>query len=248
MIIIVYNYFIELRDKINFLENSILYKENFNAKIVNIKLKNKIDSVLSIRCSDKKGKGWKGTGTKIDDSIILTADHMLSDFDDKERVFPFKCELYDDGELIGKMNIKNSKSYLQVSNIDMAMIKPDFNDKGKKIKPIFPKESTVIRGLPLILVSHPLDFTNDKLTTFGLVVNDNVQKSLAGDKIDYWKNAILTDMSASPGSSGAPIFNTNGDLIGIHVGGERNKGLNLNYQILIKKDFFIYYHFYNGLR
>jgi hypothetical protein len=233
----------KMQDKINFLENAIIYKENFNAKIINSKLKNKIDSVLSIRCQDSKNVSWRGTGTKIDSHNVLTADHMVFNTVDISKKYPFYCEFYDDGVLVGMIEIdgKINHKVIQVNNRDMALINVKFNDKGSKISFITPKIVQIVRGLPLILVSHPLDFKNDKLTTFGLVVNSNVQNSLPESRQLYWSNAIMTDMSASPGSSGAPLFNTNGDFIGIHVGGERSKGLNLNYQLLFDKEFFTTY-------
>lgn len=233
----------KMQEKINFLENAIIYKENFNAKIINSKLKNKIDSVLSIRCQDSKQISWRGTGTKIDSHNVLTADHMIFNTVDLSKKYPFLCEFYDDGVLVGKIDIsgKNTNKAVQINQRDMSLLNVNFNEKGLKISFLTPKIVQIVRGLPLILVSHPLDFKNDKLTTFGLVVNANVQNSLPESRQIYWSNAIMTDMSASPGSSGAPLFNTNGDFIGIHVGGERSKGLNLNYQLLFDKDFFTVY-------
>ena len=52
-----------------------------------------------------------------------------------------------------------------------------------------------------------------------MITDTDVTNSLDGDQAVEWGGAVMSNAAAGPGSSGGPIFNANGDFIGIHVGG-----------------------------
>jgi S1-C subfamily serine protease len=100
------------------------------------------------------------------------------------------------------------------------------------------KGKKVAVGDSLALMSYPGIFTRDLQTSFGFVTDENAQASLGSMGIE-WNNAIVSDMSAGSGSSGGPVFNTDGEFIGIHVGGfsgNDSGGLELNFQLIFEEN------------
>src|SRR3954462_15028127 len=67
---------------------------------------------------------------------------------------------------------------------------------------------------------HATDFT--PTVTFGLVSGVHRYQSPAGTLLEY-TNCIQIDTSINPGNSGGPLFNTNGELIGINGRGSFEK-------------------------
>lgn len=219
-----------LKKEVVFLTNAVLYKENFTSKVINTTLKNKQKSIISIQCQYEKQK-WNFSGVIVSKNYILTAKHVFDIEDMLKKNKDVSCSLINSGFFV-KKNVKiNINDLIFVNQRDMVYVKIDnLNFNLKNV--IFPKKGLIKKGDPLFLISHPWDFINNQLVTFGLVVSEDITNSLQKEKKALWHKAILSDMSASPGSSGAPIFDIQGNYIGIHVGGIREKGLNLNYQLL----------------
>lgn len=249
LILMVYNLYSKiehLTSEIHQLEYSVPTKINpeLKMKLLNLQMKDKADSVLSIRCSDSKNKKdnpiWKGTATKIGSKLVLTAHHVIAIDEENPRIAPIKCELYQKGKLVGEFNSKINKSN-QIARRDIALLQVDFNEDGKKIHYLTPKimNHEINIGDMFILITHPDKFINDSIITYGYVLKEHTEKLLES-RSTYWKNSILTDMSAAPGSSGSPLFDLDGRFIGIHVGGERAQGLNINYQVLFDQEIYVY--------
>lgn len=235
---------------------------DLKTKVIAKEMKNKAHSVLSIRCEDsstppkikvkvKEGEKpqtypqkWHGTATKISDHSVITVDHLVSNSGDtKNRVLPIKCSLYQRGINVGSYDSAKHK-FKQIGLRDIAFLEIDFNKEGQEIAPLTPE---IYRGLEvgetLVLITHPKNMINDYLITFGLVLNEDAEKILETSRKDYWKNSIITDMIAAPGSSGSPLMTLDGRFIGIHVGGDRD-GLNANYQIVFDTEFYLSYQMY----
>lgn len=225
-------------------------------------MKNKAKSVLSIRCEDssvepkpkkkdddrKYPKKWHGTASKIGPNLIITAHHLASDHEEKDRVFPIKCKLFQKGKEVGSLD--SSKNMIkQVGNRDLIFIEVNFNLQGKTIPELsLSMEPNISTGETLVLITHPQKYINDYLITFGMVINDEPSALLTEARQSYWKNSVITNMTAAPGSSGSPLFSLDGKFIGIHVGGERQT-LQANYQVLFDTEFFLTYNllkFFNG--
>jgi S1-C subfamily serine protease len=73
------------------------------------------------------------------------------------------------------------------------------------------------------LVSYPEDLTNDFQAKAGVITDTDVTNSLDGELAVEWARAVISNAAAGPGSTGGPIFNANGDFIGIHVGGSSTR-------------------------
>lgn len=102
------------------------------------------------------------------------------------------------------------------------------------------RNANVAVGDTIVLVSYPEDIINDYQVTVGRVTDDDVTNSLESLATE-WAGAIVSDAAAGPGSSGGPIFNLAGEMIGIHVGGYSGAydaldvpGLELNYQLIFE--------------
>lgn len=131
-----------------------------------------------------------GTGCIIDKSgVILTSAHVVD---------------------IGKtvvVTMSNGQNYNAKvlkhlgDNKDIALLKIDVKKDLKTVK--LGNSSKVKVGQKVLAIGNPFGFSGT--LTQGIV-----------SRIDYAKNRIQTDAAINPGSSGGPLLNTNGDVIGIN--------------------------------
>lgn len=235
---------------------------DLKTKVIAKEMKNKAQAVLSIRCEDsskppkikvkvKEGEKaptypqkWYGTATKVSDHVVLTVDHLVSNSGDtKNRVLPIKCSVFQRGTKVGSYD-SSKNHFKQIGDRDISLVEIEFNKEGESISSLTPEIYRNLEvGETLVLITHPKNMINDYLITFGLVLNEDAEKILESSRKDYWKNSIITDMIAAPGSSGSPLMTLDGRYIGIHVGGDRD-GLNANYQIVFDTEFYLSYQMY----
>ena len=86
-------------------------------------------------------------------------------------------------------------------NKDIALLKIDAKKDLKTVK--LGDSAKVKVGQKVLAIGNPFGF-NGTLTQ-GIV-----------SRIDYAKNRIQTDAAINPGSSGGPLLNTSGEIIGIN--------------------------------
>ncbi len=131
-----------------------------------------------------------GTGCVIDKSgIILTSAHVV-DIGNTVVVTMSNGQNYEAKVLkhLGK-------------NKDIALLKIDAE---KDLKTVKLGDSTKVKvGQKVLAIGNPFGFSGT--LTQGIV-----------SRIDYAKNRIQTDAAINPGSSGGPLLNTNGEIIGIN--------------------------------
>lgn len=130
-----------------------------------------------------------GTGCIIaSNGIILTSSHVISDCKNIE------------------VTVSNGKVYparvLSVlgDNKDLALLKIEPKDPLKVIR--LGDSEKVKVGQKVLAIGNPFGFSGT-LTT-GII-----------SRIDYERNKIQTDAAINPGSSGGPLLNTKGEVIGI---------------------------------
>ena len=131
-----------------------------------------------------------GTGCIIDKSgIILTSAHVID---------------------IGKtviVTMNNGQNYEAKvlkhlgDNKDIALLKIDANKDLKTVK--MGDSEKVKVGEKVLAIGNPFGFSGT--LTQGII-----------SRIDYAKNRIQTDAAINPGSSGGPLLNTRGEIIGIN--------------------------------
>jgi S1-C subfamily serine protease len=166
-------------------------------------------AVLDIECSS----GWRGTGVKLNDGRVLTAMHVADG-----------CEsvtYYSGTVAVGKGGLiaPNSRDIAYISNVTWTA-------HGKSIAGVTPMTDwNPVVGDITFTVSLPDILVSDPQVSIGYITDEFLNAGSA------WPDAFMTDAAASGGSSGAPVFNLKGELVGIHVGGWSTGGLELNVQL-----------------
>lgn len=131
-----------------------------------------------------------GTGVIIDKSgIILTSSHVIENTKDID-ITLYNNEKYK-AKLIAVMGENN----------DLALLKIEPKKALQTIKLGDSKKVKV--GQKVLAIGNPFGF-NGTLTT-GII-----------SRIDYERNKIQTDAAINPGSSGGPLVNMDGEVIGIN--------------------------------
>ena len=131
-----------------------------------------------------------GTGCIIDKSgIILTSAHVV-DVGNSVVVTMNNGENYT-AKLLRKMG----------ENKDIALLKIDTKQNLKTVK--LGNSSKIKVGEKVLAIGNPFGFSGT--LTQGII-----------SRIDYAKNRIQTDAAINPGSSGGPLLNEKGEIIGIN--------------------------------
>jgi S1-C subfamily serine protease len=182
-------------------------------------LQPKRTSVVDLICG-----GGSGTGTRIGEDTVITAFHVIEG--------ETSCVVRSNGLQVAVGGMMSRSP----SGRDIGYIKNlNFNSTVPVVVPA--KGAQPMVGDMLVLLSHPSDLRSDLQTSLGFVTDDNAQSSL-GSMGTEWRDAIISDMAAGPGSSGGPIFNSVGDFVGIHVGGfgDSSGGVELNFQLIFSTE------------
>jgi serine protease Do len=148
-----------------------------------------------------------GSGVFIEDNVVLTAAHVLEDEDS------YKIELRD-GTIL-----ESSDFYIDTEE-DVGFIFVDANEINITKVGRFP----VAIGDTVYLVGTP----HNKLFKFTLT--KGILSHLDRDLPEWnWRDLLQTDAEGGYGSSGGPLYNFEGDLIGIYVShfGDGGVGISL---------------------
>ncbi len=146
-------------------------------------------SIVAIDADISEGVS-SGTGCIIDSGgLILTSSHVLDGFK------TIKVTLSDGTSYSGKMVADN------IDNSDFALIKIKPDSSLRTIN--LGNSSNVRVGQKVLAIGNPFGF-NRTLTT-GIV-----------SRVDKKRNKIQTDAAINPGSSGGPLLNQKGEVIGIN--------------------------------
>ncbi|MBN2428873.1 MAG: DegQ family serine endoprotease [Deltaproteobacteria bacterium] len=138
-----------------------------------------------------------GSGFIIsEDGLILTNDHVVDNADE------IKVRLADGRIFKGKVQGLDPK-------LDLALLKIDVGDEELPVAKLGDSESLRI-GEWVIAIGNP--FGLEQTVTVG-IVSAKGRVIGAGPYDDF----IQTDASINPGNSGGPLFNINGEVIGINT-------------------------------
>ena len=131
-----------------------------------------------------------GTGCIIDKrGIILTSAHVIED---------------ENCVIVTMSNGQNYKARVLKrfgDNRDIALLKIDTATDLKTVK--LGNSEKIKVGQKVLAIGNPFGFSGT--LTQGII-----------SRIDYVKNRIQTDAAINPGSSGGPLLNKNGEIIGIN--------------------------------
>lgn len=158
-------------------------------ELINVTVYEKINpSIVAVDAQIEEGIS-SGTGCIIrSNGLILTSSHVIEGAKSIE-VTTSKGEVY-----------KAIVTSILGKNNDLALLKIQTKSNLPTIK--LGDSSTLKVGQKVLAIGNPFGF-NGTLTT-GIV-----------SRIDYARNKIQTDAAINPGSSGGPIVNANGEVIGI---------------------------------
>ncbi len=174
-----------------FLNSAVYSRDNDykNDEFVNVTVYEKINPAIVLVEAQLPDGLSSGTGCIVNKSgIILTSSHVVNKATYIE-VTTSKGETYK-AEIL--------EPYNQNDDLVLLKIKPQ-----KPMPTIKLGDSSLVKvGQKVLAIGNPFGF-NGTLTT-GIV-----------SRIDYERNKIQTDAAINPGSSGGPILNTNGEVIGI---------------------------------
>ena len=172
---------------INFIPNCFSFERE---EITNINVYEKINpAIVAIDATIPTGVS-SGSGCIIDkNGTILTSSHVIDNSNNIE-VTVANGEKYD-ALILEQTGLSK----------DLALIKITPKQPLKTVK--FGDSSNVKVGQKVLAIGNPFGF-NGTLTQ-GIV-----------SRIDYKKNKIQTDAAINPGSSGGPLVNTTGEVIGIN--------------------------------
>jgi len=173
------------------INNSVYSKDNDyrGEEFINVTVYERINPAIVLVEAQMLDGISSGTGCVINKSgVILTSSHVVDKASFIE-VTTSKGETY-----------KAEVIQAEGSNGDLALLRIKPNQPLPTIR--LGDSSMVKVGQKVLAIGNPFGF-NGTLTT-GIV-----------SRIDYERNKIQTDAAINPGSSGGPILNANGEVIGI---------------------------------
>jgi len=156
-----------------------------------------LNNVVQIKCEvehatyyDGYNSGWQGTAVFIKDNLLLTAGHVVSGIS-SATIFTVD----------GKEH--KAKSWYLETEADIGFIEVDTND----VESILSFDNAKL-GETVWAFGNPLG--EGLFLTKGIVSAISVPDIFMGTK-----NMVVTDAAINPGSSGCPIFDKQGNILGI---------------------------------
>ena len=147
-----------------------------------------------------------GSGVFIDDDVILTAAHCLED------VETIIIEL-SDGTIL-----KSNDFYIDdIEDIGFIFVVAD------ELCIVKTALSEISIGDTVYLVGRPFDDLFKFSLTKGILSHLDRDFPNMG-----WRDLLQTDVDGGPGSSGGPLYDSNGNLIGMYVGHAFSGGLGIS--------------------
>lgn len=171
-----------------------------------VSLPDRVEQVIgSVVHIANKTRGWQGSGVIIAPNIILTARHVVKGGND------FTITLTDKTQIKAVRAISSKKYDLGFIKIEKPVLKLARLGSVKNCR----------AGEQVFAIGSPFGKLNFNSVTLGIIsgLNRNCDfDDWYGN--DYgWHVVFQTDAAGHPGNSGCPVFNMDGEVIGILVGG-----------------------------
>jgi S1-C subfamily serine protease len=148
-----------------------------------------------------------GSGVIVsEDGYLLTNQHVVGDPDDEPKI---SIVLHDDT----KIDSDDIELIWTHELVDLAVLR--IKTKGLKLRPIEWGKSGDLRiGERVAAIGSPLDLR--RTITQGIVCADNRDVHASRSSSQEWGGLIQTDAVINPGSSGGPLVNLDGQMVGIN--------------------------------
>jgi putative serine protease PepD len=157
-----------------------------------------VDKGAGVPTTDAE-RGGLGTGVVVNqDGSILTALHVVANANSINVVYP-------DGTRTTAEVVSSDEEH------DIALLQPA--KLPQLVVPAVLGSSGVGVGLPVVAVGNPLGL--DDTTTAGVI--SALDRSIRADDGSERRGLIQFDAAVNPGSSGGPLLNQQGEVIGIVV-------------------------------
>jgi hypothetical protein len=146
------------------------------------------DAVVTIYCENEDGTESNGSGFFIDSKGMLVTNYHVIEYAEKIMIG------LQNNEIVSAINI-----VAQSPEIDLALIQTALNsNKALKIADKLPSV-----GANVCVIGAPLGLSHS--------LTDGILSAVRGSKKEY----IQISAPISPGSSGSPVFDSNGNVIGV---------------------------------
>ena len=183
-----------LTQVVNAQDLSGLY-ESVIQSVVKINTQERVENLVEGYVSTEEGLG---SGVLIDESgLILTASHVV------QTANRIMVE-FEDGEIIPGDVVSS------VPVADVALVKLAFTPKNRKAVPLGDSDDVKI-GRQIMMVGAPLGL--DFSLSIGHISGRHINKRFTNGQ--KWIEFLQTDASINPGNSGGPMFNMDGEVVGI---------------------------------
>lgn len=182
-----------------FMDNLIIREHDHGI----VTLADRVDQVINSVVHVRHSSGWQGSGVIISrDGLVLTAQHVLSEAG-------IYTVTLNNGVVYKSTEACVSKNY-DIGFIKLSTVYPlpysrmgDF--KGMRI------------GEQLFAIGSPFGDVNFNSVTLGIL--SAKFRSINDQRLPGWTVLFQSDVAANPGNSGCPIYNMQGEIVGIVVGG-----------------------------
>jgi hypothetical protein len=159
-------------------------------------------------CSSDGNQWFHGTGTRLPGGQVVTAAHVVEEMTEAVLVG-------EEGSEVGR----SSNWTAPVAGRDQVLLTVAWTGSGAALPTLEPVKGHVATvGDLVMLASYPAGLTKTLQFTFGTVTAADLTASLPDEAQAAWSGAVGVDYGAAGGSSGAPVFDASGGLVGIHVG------------------------------
>ena len=189
--------------------------------VIEISLADRIEQVMPAVVHIRNGQ-WQGSGFIISEGgIIVTAKHIVEDGD------RFEVTLNDGSIYETEMVIEDEK-------YDVAFLKI----KAEGLPTCSLQNFSGMRiGDDVFIVGSPFGHDNFNSVSCGILSAEqrDLDERSGGDFGYGWQVTFQTDSAANPGNSGGPVFNMEGEVIGVLVAG-MSEGVNYSVPVSVFMD------------
>lgn len=173
-------------------------------------------AIVIVECLDGQLVGH-GTGTKTIDGTVITAQHVVDDMN--------TCRVYSESPIVLLGTVTGRDQNGVLDEVELSL---DWTAQGRAIAGLEPRRDVIPSVGDLVtVVGHPGVYDGLALEhqyTTGSVTATNLRATLTTvpaleEVAASWERSWSTDAVAWHGNSGGPVFDADGNWIGILVGG-----------------------------